>query len=290
MKPRRGRRRRAAEKPAPAKPDGTPNRRAPPRACRRRPAPSRHRRLLRHACSCARPAARWSCSPSGAPAGRRRVFPAPDAEERRLHAPRARRADRLAGPNLLLRRVGRLRAAAGRRRRTPTPSPPARFPRPTTTSPSRPPAIASSSRRGSSTPRSRSRTGPRTPTPTSSSARWSRVRWACRATRKSASMVHGLLGDGVFYYSAGVFNGDGPDFRNVDNQPDAIGRVALSPFARGEGAFRRLALGGSGWYGRHVAGADVSRPGDARRPAIPRAAVDDRPAAAHARAARARHR
>jgi phosphate-selective porin len=67
-------------------------------------------------------------------------------------------------------------------------------------------------------------------------------------------MVHGLLGDGVFYYSGGVFNGDGPNFRNFDNQPDAIGRAAVSPFARGESMFRRLTLGGSAWYGRHVQG------------------------------------
>ena len=81
-------------------------------------------------------------------------------------------------------------------------------------------------------------------------------------------MVHGLLGNGVFYYSAGVFNGDGPDFRNFDNQPDAIGRVTVSPFAGGEGMFRRLTLGGSGWYGRHVQGPDVPRSGDAGRPAL----------------------
>ncbi|HMF41639.1 MAG TPA: porin [Polyangia bacterium] len=67
-------------------------------------------------------------------------------------------------------------------------------------------------------------------------------------------MAHGLLGGGLFYYSAGAFNGDGPDFRNFDNQIDAIGRATVSPFARGEGIFRRLTLGGSAWYGRHVLG------------------------------------
>ena len=72
--------------------------------------------------------------------------------------------------------------------------------------------------------------------------------------KEVGAMIHGLLADGVFYYSGGVFNGDGPDFRNLDNQPDIIGRMTVSPFARGEGAFRRLTLGGSGWYGRHVLG------------------------------------
>jgi phosphate-selective porin len=67
-------------------------------------------------------------------------------------------------------------------------------------------------------------------------------------------MAHGLLGNGVFYYSAGMFNGDGPDFRNFDNQVEAIGRATVSPFAGGEGTFRRLTVGGSAWYGRHVLG------------------------------------
>jgi Phosphate-selective porin O and P len=72
--------------------------------------------------------------------------------------------------------------------------------------------------------------------------------------KEVGAMVHGLLADGLLYYSGGVFNGDGPDFRNFDNQPDAVGRIALSPFAGGEGTFRRLSIGGSAWYGRHVLG------------------------------------
>jgi phosphate-selective porin len=72
--------------------------------------------------------------------------------------------------------------------------------------------------------------------------------------KEVGAMVHGLLADGVLYYSGGVFNGDGPDFRNLDNQPDAIGRATVSPFATGEGALRRLSVGGSAWYGRHVLG------------------------------------
>ena len=83
-------------------------------------------------------------------------------------------------------------------------------------------------------------------------------------------MVHGLLGNGVLYYSAGVFNGDGPNFRNFDNQPDAIGRATLSPFAAGEGAFRRLTLGIRAGTGA-TSGAHVPGSGDARRPALSRA-------------------
>jgi hypothetical protein len=70
--------------------------------------------------------------------------------------------------------------------------------------------------------------------------------------KEVGAMLHGLLGDGLFYYSGGLFNGNGPGFRNLDNQPDAIGRITFSPLARREGALRRLSLGGSGWYGRHT--------------------------------------
>ena len=70
--------------------------------------------------------------------------------------------------------------------------------------------------------------------------------------KEVGAMVHGLLG--ALYYSAGVFNGDGPDFRNFDNQPDAIGRVTLSPFTSSDSLLRRLTVGGSAWYGRHILG------------------------------------
>jgi len=66
--------------------------------------------------------------------------------------------------------------------------------------------------------------------------------------KEVGAMIHGLVGQ-VFYYSAGVFNGEGPGFRNVDNQPDAIGRVVLAPFG-----FSRISIGASGWYGMHVLG------------------------------------
>ncbi len=62
-------------------------------------------------------------------------------------------------------------------------------------------------------------------------------------------MAHGLVA-GMFYYSAGLFNGEGPGYRNLDNQPDAIGRLVLAPFGA-----RSASIGGSAWYGRHVLGA-----------------------------------
>ncbi|HEX3906142.1 MAG TPA: porin [Polyangia bacterium] len=70
-------------------------------------------------------------------------------------------------------------------------------------------------------------------------------------------MVHGLVGDGRFYYSGGLFNGEGPEFRNLDNQSDSIGRLVLTPFATGERPWRRLSIGASAWYGNHVLGPEV---------------------------------
>ncbi len=68
-------------------------------------------------------------------------------------------------------------------------------------------------------------------------------------------MVHGLVGGDRLYYSAGLFNGEGPGFRNLDNQVDAIGRVAFSPFAAGSSAWQRFSIGGSAWAGNHLDGA-----------------------------------
>jgi phosphate-selective porin len=70
-------------------------------------------------------------------------------------------------------------------------------------------------------------------------------------------MAHGLLGDGLFYYSAGLFNGEGPEFRNLDNQSDTIGRIVVTPFVSSGRAWRQLAIGGSVWYGNHVLGPEA---------------------------------
>ena len=94
--------------------------------------------------------------------------------------------------------------------------------------------------------------------------------------KEVGAMVHGLLWDGVVYYSGGVFNGNGPGFRNVDNQPDAIGRIALAPLAGREGILRRPDGGRIGLVRTARAGADVSGAGDAGRTAVPGAALDDR--------------
>ena len=68
-------------------------------------------------------------------------------------------------------------------------------------------------------------------------------------------MVHGTDVARSFYYSLGLFNGDGPGFRNADNQVDVIGRATVSPLARTSIALLHEAtLGVSAWYGQHVAG------------------------------------
>ncbi len=71
------------------------------------------------------------------------------------------------------------------------------------------------------------------------------------------AMAHGLVADGRLYYAAGLFNGEGPGFRNVDNQADAIGRLVWTPLGAGDGPWRRLALGGSAWRGNHVLGPEA---------------------------------
>jgi hypothetical protein len=70
-------------------------------------------------------------------------------------------------------------------------------------------------------------------------------------------MAHGLLADGRLYYSGGLFNGEGPGFRNLDNQTDSIGRVVLTPFATSARPWRGFAIGGSAWYGNHVLGPEA---------------------------------
>ena len=62
-------------------------------------------------------------------------------------------------------------------------------------------------------------------------------------------MVQGLLWDRRVYYSAGLFNGEGPGFRNLDNKADAIGRIVLSPLAATGGPWRGISIGGSAWRG-----------------------------------------
>ncbi len=71
------------------------------------------------------------------------------------------------------------------------------------------------------------------------------------------AMVHGLVIDGRLYYAAGLFNGEGPGFRNLNNQGDTIGRLVFTPFAGTAGPWRDISLGGSAWHGKQVLGPEA---------------------------------
>jgi hypothetical protein len=67
-------------------------------------------------------------------------------------------------------------------------------------------------------------------------------------------MAHGTDAARMFYYSAGLFNGDGPGPSNGDNRVDVIARGVVSPFARTSiDLLREASIGASVWYGQHAA-------------------------------------
>jgi phosphate-selective porin OprO and OprP len=64
-------------------------------------------------------------------------------------------------------------------------------------------------------------------------------------------MVHGIHPEKLFYYSAGLFNGDGQNYRNADKSFDFIGRAWLAPLALTKlDAIKSITLGGSVWLGK----------------------------------------
>jgi phosphate-selective porin len=68
----------------------------------------------------------------------------------------------------------------------------------------------------------------------------------------------GMMGSGYneprnFYYSIGLFNGDGQNFRNVDNNFDWMGRAWVAPFSfTGLQALHDVSIGGSFWTGNRT--------------------------------------
>jgi phosphate-selective porin OprO/OprP len=87
---------------------------------------------------------------------------------------------------------------------------------------------------------------------------------ALAANRDAGIQVHGVLGNGVLEYAAGVFNG-GVDGGNQDldagDGKDVVGRVFVQPFARTAGPFRGLGLG--------VAASTGTQEGSAATPLLP---------------------
>jgi hypothetical protein len=71
-------------------------------------------------------------------------------------------------------------------------------------------------------------------------------------------MVHGLLPKDVAYYSLGVFDGDGQNFRNADSKFDLIGRAWLSVLPTSLQSKLIARAGGSLWLGTRRNGMPVA--------------------------------
>jgi phosphate-selective porin OprO and OprP len=70
--------------------------------------------------------------------------------------------------------------------------------------------------------------------------------------KEQGAMVHGTNPERNYYYSLGVFNGDGQNFKNLDNNFDVMGRGWIAPASfMGEGPLHDITVGGSFWTGNH---------------------------------------
>jgi hypothetical protein len=75
------------------------------------------------------------------------------------------------------------------------------------------------------------------------------------SNKEQGLMVHGTNAERNYYYSLAVLNGDGQNFRNVDNQFDAMGRAWFAPLSFGAPAvLHDITLGGSFWTGDRSSG------------------------------------
>jgi hypothetical protein len=75
------------------------------------------------------------------------------------------------------------------------------------------------------------------------------------SNKEQGLMLHGTNPDRNFYYSAGVFNGDGQNYKNVDNNFDVMGRAWVAPLSFGGPAeLRQITVGGSLWTGDRTNG------------------------------------
>jgi phosphate-selective porin len=95
--------------------------------------------------------------------------------------------------------------------------------------------------------------------------------------KEQGAMLFGWLPRKVAYYSIGVFDGDGQNFRNQDNHFAVIGRAFVAPFApfaSGRQWMEDIWVGGSFWWQRN------RNPGGAVTPNVGGAAQNDLPAMA----------
>jgi phosphate-selective porin len=68
--------------------------------------------------------------------------------------------------------------------------------------------------------------------------------------KEVGGMILGYNEKRNFYYSVGLFNGDGQNFKNIDNQFDWMGRAWIAPFSfLGDGPLHDIEVGGSFWTG-----------------------------------------
>ena len=67
--------------------------------------------------------------------------------------------------------------------------------------------------------------------------------------KEIGAMFWGETKDKMFFYSAGVFNGDGQNRPNPDNRADLIGRVFFHPLASMKNGLKDLQIGGSFRFG-----------------------------------------
>jgi hypothetical protein len=76
------------------------------------------------------------------------------------------------------------------------------------------------------------------------------VRFAVPLTRDTGAMIFGEAPHNIVRYHVGVFNGDGQNFKNLDNHPAYIGRVTVSPLGALPGHpawLDEVWIGGSFW-------------------------------------------
>jgi phosphate-selective porin len=78
------------------------------------------------------------------------------------------------------------------------------------------------------------------------------VRFAVPLTRDTGAMIFGEAPHNIVRYQLGVFNGDGQNFKNLDNHPAYIGRVTVSPLGAlpepHAAWLDEVWLGGSFWH------------------------------------------
>ena len=78
------------------------------------------------------------------------------------------------------------------------------------------------------------------------------------SNKEQGLMVHGMLPSDSAYYSVGVFNGDGQNFRNADTNFDVMGRGWLSLLPIALQPTITMRAGGSFWVGKRENGLPIA--------------------------------